>query len=110
MPGTPVEKSASGTLRSDRTGKIDYLLVRDGPLYERWAKHLSDWAGPRGGKRNWMKAHTQEDLDRFRESLLRHVEQLLAGVDDGEDHAAAIAFNLNGILYVEGKLRQGDPS
>jgi hypothetical protein len=56
------------------------------------------------GKRNWMNASTREDYDRFRESFLRHALQLLAG-DTTEDHAAAVCFNLNGMLYTEDALR-----
>lgn len=88
----------SGAVRSDNEGKIDYSLALDGPLFERLAAHLTK-AAPEKGKRNWMNAHTEEDYDRFRESFVRHVFQFLKG-DDSEDHAAAIAFNLNGMLYV----------
>jgi hypothetical protein len=55
------------------------------------------------GKRNWMNASTQEDYDRFRESFLRHALSVMRG-DQDEDHAAAVVFNLNGILYTESKL------
>lgn len=95
---TDLKHYQSGAVRSDNEGKIDYSLALDGPLFERLAAHLTK-AAPEKGKRNWMNAHTEEDYDRFRESFVRHVFQFLKG-DDSEDHAAAIAFNLNGMLYV----------
>lgn len=97
----------SGIVRSDDTGKVNYLLVRDGPLYRRWAIHLTKHARNRGGKRNWMNASTAEDLERFRESAARHFEQWIAGETD-EDHAAALAFNVNGAEYVTERLRNDE--
>lgn len=52
---------------------------------------------------NWMKASTQEELDRFKESANRHFEQWFAGETD-EDHMAAVIFNLFGAEYVKGNL------
>lgn len=102
-----VELSESGILRTATQGKVDYLLVRDGPLFRRWATHISNWATRRGGKRNWMKASTMEDYERFRESAARHFEQWIEGLTD-EDHAAAICFNINGAEYVKDRLyREG---
>jgi hypothetical protein len=92
----------SGVIRGDNTGKTDYTLALDGPLFERWAKLLTENVESKG-KRNWMNASTQEDYDRFRESFLRHALSVMRG-DQDEDHAAAVVFNLNGILYTESKL------
>jgi hypothetical protein len=89
----------SGVIRGDNTGKTDYTLALDGPLFERWAQLLTENVESKG-KRNWMNARTQEDYDRFRESFLRHALSVLRG-DTDEDHAAAVCFNLNGMLYVE---------
>lgn len=94
--------SSSGTVRDSTEGKIDYLLIRDGPMYRRWAEHLSN-AVPTRGKRNWMNARTPEDLERFRESFARHAEQYLDG-DYLEDHMAAVYFNGNGAEYVRRRL------
>lgn len=91
-------------IRNPTEGKIDYLLVRDGPLYRRWAAHLTR-AVSRTGKRNWMFASTEDDLMRFRESACRHFEQWLNGEDD-EDHAAAVLFNINGAEYTAARLAE----
>jgi Domain of unknown function (DUF5664) len=96
----------SGVTRSPKENKDDFTLVRDGPLFLRWVKHLNLGAN-RHAPRNWMLAESMEDLDRFRESAARHFEQWLAGEDD-EDHAAAILFNINGAEYVKDRLR-GEP-
>ena len=95
------ESFSSGMVRDTCEDKINYLLVRDGPMYTRWAQHLTGGA-IKYAKRNWMLASGQEEYERFRESAVRHFEQWLAGHDD-EDHAAAVYFNINGAEYVKGK-------
>lgn len=96
-------KFDSGMQRDITEGKTDYLLVRDGPMYERWAKHLTNGA-KKYDKRNWMKANGETELGRFRESAVRHFEQWLRG-DNDEDHASAVFFNINGACYVEEKIK-----
>jgi hypothetical protein len=92
----------SGVIRGDNTGKTDYTLALDGPLFERWARLLTENVESKG-KRNWMNASTREDYDRFRESFLRHALSVLRG-DTDEDHHAACVFNLNGMLYTESRI------
>jgi hypothetical protein len=94
---------ASGMVRDVTEGKIDYLLALDGPMFQRYAE-LMDRGAVKYGKRNWMKANSQEEMDRARESLTRHFFQYLFGQTD-EDHAAAILFNLNEIEYIRDRLR-----
>ena len=93
----------SGMNRDTEEGKLDYTLIMDGPMYDRWAAHLTA-AVPTRGERNWMKAHTEQDYARFRRSLSRHMRQYFRG-DVDEDHAAAIFFNLNGAEHVKEQLR-----
>lgn len=52
---------------------------------------------------NWKKAKTEEELERFKDSLLRHTEQYVAGRED-EDHATAILFNAGGCAMVSDKI------
>jgi hypothetical protein len=92
----------SGMVREPDEDKTNWLLVYDGPLLRRWAELLSEGAKTKG-KRNWMNANSEEDYERFRESFARHVAQFLAG-DTDVDHAAALVFNLNGMLHVRDKL------
>ena len=93
---------ASGMQRDTTAGKVDYLLLRDGPMFERWAALLQRGA-VKYDKRNWMKANSQEELDRARESAARHFEQWLRG-DTDEDHAAAVIFNINEVEYICNRL------
>lgn len=92
----------SGMRRDTEDGKVNYLLVRDGPMYERWAEHMTKGA-VKYGEANWTKAATREELDRFQRSAIRHMEQWLAG-DRSEDHGAAVYFNINAAEYVRGRL------
>lgn len=93
----------SGMVRDTTTDKTDYSLVLDGPMFERWAKHLTLGA-KKYSSRNWMKAEGQAELDRFRESAFRHFVQWFRG-DIDEDHGAAVMFNINGAEYVKEKIR-----
>lgn len=93
---------STGMQRNVATDKPRYDLVwkpglkRIAELYARGAKIY--------GGRNWEKAETQEELDRFKESANRHFEQWMVGETD-EDHMAATIFNLFGAEMVKEKLR-----
>jgi len=100
--GLPHEKFASGMERDTPEGKTDYTLVLDGPMFERWAEHLTTGA-KKYAARNWMQANSIKELERFRESALRHFIQVMRG-DTDEDHMAAVFFNLNGMAYVQERL------
>lgn len=93
---------ASGMVRDTTEGKTKYHLVLDGPMFERWAVHMTKGAN-KYTDRNWMKANGNEEYDRFKESAFRHFMQWYRG-DTDEDHAAATFFNINGAEYVK---RQG---
>jgi dATP/dGTP diphosphohydrolase, N-terminal len=93
----------SGMVRDVTDNKVDYTLILDGPMLERWAQHLTKGAA-KYSKRNWMKAEGQEELERFRESAMRHFLQWIKGETD-EDHAAAVMFNINGFEYVRGRMQ-----
>lgn len=96
---------ASGMVRDVTTGKTDFTLVLDGPMFRRWAEHLTKGA-VKYAPRNWMLASGEAELERFRQSALRHLMQWLNG-DTDEDHAAAVIFNLNGAEYVKQRLSKG---
>ena len=96
-------KFDSGMQRDTTTDKLRYDLVFDGPMFARIAAHLTLGA-VKYEPRNWMKAASQEEMDRFRQSAVRHFMQWLAG-DTDEDHAAAVYFNINGMEYVKERMR-----
>ncbi len=91
-----------GMVRDTTEGKVDYLLMRDGPMFQRWAVLLTDGA-KKYEKRNWMLAAGVPELNRALESAARHFEQWLRG-DTDEDHAAAVFFNINEAEYIAEKL------
>lgn len=92
----------SGMRRDTEDGKPDLTLAIDGPMFERFAAHITKGA-EKYGPRNWQKANSQEELDRFKRSAFRHFVQWLRDERD-EDHAAAVIFNLNCAEYVRDRL------
>lgn len=101
------EVFSGGMQRDSAEDKVDYTLLRDGPMYYRWAEHLRKGA-LKYGKRNWMKGVGQVELDRAMESALRHMEQWYRG-DIDEDHAAAVMFNLNQAEHLKLKMSNKKP-
>jgi Domain of unknown function (DUF5664) len=90
---------ASGMQRDTRAGKPylelmypegvpfdEQMIVRLGRLYARGAEKY--------GERNWEKACTPKELEHYKGSLHSHMIHVLIGTDDGEDHAAAVLWNL----------------
>src|SRR3954466_15574976 len=87
----------SGMVRDLQDGKPDFaLLLGDVPydqqLLTRFAALMTRGA-EKYGRRNWVNATSEEELDRFRSSAFRRLMQWICGEDD-EDHAAAVCFNL----------------
>ena len=105
--GARVE-SPSGMFRDVEDGKVDYTLVLDGPMFERWAVHLTKGA-IKYDKRNWMKADSLDELTRSERSAIRHTIQWLRG-DLDEDHAAAIFFNVNLAEFIKAQRLISDGS
>ncbi len=93
----------SGMVRDIQEDKLNYIMLRDGPMYKRWMhhKHKGD---KKYGIRNWMKAKGQAELDGAWASFSRHVEDYIDGKTD-EDHAAAIFFNINLIEYIKERMK-----
>lgn len=92
----------SGMRRDTNEGKPNHLLLRDGPMFLRWAMQLTRGA-VKYGKRNWQLANSEAEYERFKESACRHFEQWLAGETD-EDHAAAVFFNINAAEFTKEKI------
>jgi dATP/dGTP diphosphohydrolase, N-terminal len=95
----------SGMRRDVNEGKPRFdLIMPKGIPYEeqmltRWAA-LMQRGAVKYGIRNWEKADSEEELLRFRESAFRHLMQWLHEVDDGEDHASAVMFNITAAEFV----------
>lgn len=95
----------SGMRRDTQDNKPRYNLVYF-PMLKRWAELMTRGA-EKYGDNNWKLADSQEELERFKESALRHLYQYLEGETD-EDHAAAVFFNLSAIVYLDEKLKMHD--
>jgi Domain of unknown function (DUF5664) len=92
------EEYASGMIRDTNHGKARFnLLFPKNVAYKDQfltrVAELMDRGASKYGNRNWEKASSEEEMERFRESAARHLTQWIAGEDD-EDHAAAVVFNL----------------
>ena len=100
---------SSGMARDAESGKprFELLVLNDTPYEEqmltRFAALLSRGA-EKYEERNFEKAETQEELNRFKESAFRHFMQWISNEDD-EDHAAATWFNIMGAEMVKYKMR-----
>ena len=100
------EQFDSGMVRDTTTGKQDCERVFDGPMFDRWADHITKGAikyPDTDNQPNWMKASGEKELRRFRKSACRHFRQWLRG-DKDEDHAAALFFNVNGFEFVKDRM------
>lgn len=103
------QEFASGMVRDTAAGKAQFHRVLEGPMFERWAEHLTKGAAKypdsEDGTANWTKASGTAESRRFKESALRHFIQWYKGESD-EDHASAVFFNINGYEYVQNTLMQ----
>ena len=102
------QEFTTGMKRDLEEGKPRYDLIiplnMKEPMIKRWAELMARGAN-KYGERNWEKAETNEEMLRYKSSLLRHVIQLVMGETD-EDHAAAVMFNVQGLEYVKERLKQ----
>lgn len=94
---------SSGMKRDINDDKPMYILIWQ-PMLKRWAELMTRGA-KKYGINNWMLASGEEELNRFKDSALRHMYQWLEG-DESEDHAAAVFFNISGAEYVKSKLNE----
>lgn len=99
---------ASGMVRDTQDGKPIFGLTfaSDLPYEEqmltRFAMHMTK-AASKYGFRNWELSDSQEELERFRESALRHFLQWYFGITD-EDHASSVLFNITATERLKYKL------
>ena len=99
----------SGMVRDTQEGKPNFLLcIPENVPYEE--QLLTRFASlmTRGAEkyydRNWEKANSKEEMDRFKSSALRHMMQWVCDEDD-EDHASAVLFNITAYETTKYKLR-----
>jgi hypothetical protein len=105
-------KFDSGMIRDTSKGKARFDLIHpqgvpyDEQILTRFAK-LMERGAVKYSARNWEKAMGEEELERFKESALRHCEQWFCGETD-EDHAVAVFFNIMAYEATIYKLRNND--
>jgi len=103
------EKYNSGMQRdtNEEKARFDLILPEGIPYDEQLLTRVANLMARGAVKynaRNWEKASSKEELDRFRESAFRHFMQWICGETD-EDHAAAVYFNIMGAEYVKSRTK-----
>lgn len=98
----------SGMVRDTEEGKarFDLLVPLGVPYQEQILTRFADLLARGAEKysaRNWEKANSQAELDRYKSSAFRHFMQWITGETD-EDHAAAVMFNLMCYETVKGRV------
>lgn len=91
----------TGSVRDAATGKGRFDLVTPIALF-RLAK-LYERGAVKYDVRNWEKG---QPLSVFLDSAMRHLQKHLMGYRD-EDHLAAAAWNVFGIMHVEHQIERG---
>lgn len=76
----------------------EQLITRLAALYARGAEKYGD--------RNYEKSSTEESLAHHEEAFWRHAVKFFLGVDDGEDHAAAVVWNINAVELTRRNIRK----
>lgn len=92
---------ATGMQRDSGAKELEPGLIPI-PMLVRWAELMGRGAA-KYEARNWERACTPEELDRFQRSAFRHFVQWMRG-DTDEDHAAATFFNIAGAEHVKARL------
>lgn len=98
---TQENKPRFGLLRPRTIPYAAQFLTRCAELMMRGAEKY--------GERNWELADSREELERFKESAERHMNQWLAGETD-EDHAAAVFFNINAAETTKYRIEHERPN
>ena len=93
----------SGMRRDVDTNKPRYDLI-DEPMLTRWAELMARGA-QKYGERNWEKANSEEELQRFKASGFRHFIAWIRG-DTDEDHGAAVFYNIAAAEFVKRRLNE----
>ena len=74
-------------------------------MLTRWAELMTRGIN-KYGRTSWKKSHSQEELDKFKSSAFRHFIQWINEVEDGEDHGAAVFFNIATVEMIKKKLNK----
>lgn len=91
-----------GMQRDNTAGnpRFDLMYPKNIPYEEQLLTRVAmqySVGGEKYGDRNWERSSSEESLAHHEAALMRHVVKFLTGVEDGEDHAAAIVWNVNAV-------------
>ena len=105
---------SDGVQRDTRDGKTLYTLMfpKGVPLEEQLIHRVAELytrGAEKYGDRNWENSRAEDTLEHHREALWRHFMKFFMGVQDGEDHAAAIVWNINAIEHTQRNLKADPP-
>lgn len=100
-----------GVVRDTSEGKprFDLMFAKGVPFDKQLMTRVADLyrrGGEAYGDRNWENSETEETLAHHEAALMRHVVKFLTGVEDGEDHAAAVVWNVNAVDLTRQKIRE----
>jgi hypothetical protein len=98
--GNGMHVNENGGSRDSADDKLDYTLLPI-PALNRITQHYVNGL-KKYGRNNWHKLSTPEDIERYKQSMFRHLIQYLEGKDN-EDHLAAVVWNAMALLYFEEK-------
>ena len=93
---------SDGVKRDTQSGKTLYTLMfpKGVPMDEQLIVRVAELytrGGARYGNRNWEDSSSEDTLEHHTEALWRHFMKFFFDVQDGEDHAAAIVWNINSV-------------
>lgn len=102
---------SDGVVRDTNDGKprFDLMFPRGVPYDQQLMTRVAELyarGGVKYGDRNWEKSETEETLAHHEAAFMRHATKFLCGVEDGEDHAAAIVWNVNAVDLTRRKLAE----
>lgn len=97
----------SGATRESTDSKVDFVETVSFTAHHRYAKYMT------GKKNKYGPGNFKKGIpiESYEQSLLRHVDKYFrnkyeGGNDEsGDDHLAAIRFNVDGIMHEEGVQR-----
>ena len=82
------------------------MILTDAQFLTRCAELMARGA-EKYDSRNWEKASSSEEMERYKSSAYRHFMQWICGETD-EDHASAVFFNLLAYESTKWKLERTD--
>lgn len=102
---TDVRTFTTGAIRDVEEGKEDYIETISWTAFKRYAEYMT------GKKKKYGAGNFKKGIDpeSYERSLVRHLSKYLinkhefGGLEEGEDHLAAMIFNIFGLMHEEAR-------